>query len=567
MRSLSLAAGLLALSLAASHSVAYQAAFNLPSQDQHERLTFASTSSSTPNFAGQKVVRLNTATSRQHQQLLKQAHRLGLDVWAAQLGEACGTDGFGCVDIRLASDTHNEDPMRSSAFTSAEDIMASLMQPFADDTEKIRATTMIEDLEQIVSAQQQRVEEARTEEAVRSQEWHRDYHTFDEISSYMHMLEEGYPGYAKVVEIGKTHEGRPILALKVSKGLEADPQPPSPSPPTDPNPEPEPEPEPQPDPPSNATSVPISKAAKLGIVITGGQHAREWISTSASLFFASDLLHAALGNPTPNTTSPLNSPELSTLKKGKKGNRKGRKKKPTATWTRSQARAILSTFTITIIPVANPDGYVYSWDKNRMWRKNRQPNKFPSGLFCKGVDLNRNYDYAFASSFYSPCSEMYPGSGAFSAAETKAIAAYLQEESNNVSGFFDLHSYGQLMMYPFSFSCDETVADEEDLLELSLGAVSALKRKHGRQFTAGKVCQVYAAGGGNAVDWSYASTSTVDGMEGGKRRVKWSYSIELRDGGTYGFLLPPKQIVPASQELAAALAYMLQFIARKDGSR
>ncbi|TKY86357.1 hypothetical protein EX895_004506 [Sporisorium graminicola] len=564
MRSLSLAAGLMALCLAASHTLAYQAAFTLPTRDQPQRLTFASTSSSsTPTFAGQKVVRFSTATSSQHRQLLEQAHRLQLDVWAAQLGEACGlqSSGFGCVDIRLAADTHNEDPFRSSASTSAEDIMASLMQPFADEAEQISARTMIDDLEQLVSVQQQRVDEARTGQAMRGQAWHKDYHNLDEISSYMHMLQQGYPGYAKVVEIGTTHEGRAILALKVSKGLETEPQPPSPSPPTEPSPEPEPEP--QPDPPSNTTSVPASDAAKLGIVITGGQHAREWISTSASLFFASDLLHAALGNPTTNATDDA---LLSTLKKGRKGGRKGRKKKQTPTWTRSQARAILSTFTITVIPVANPDGYVYSWDKNRMWRKNRQPNKFPSGLFCKGVDLNRNYDYAFASSaLASPCSEMYAGTAAFSAAETRALAAYLQDEGNNVRGFFDLHSYGQLMMYPFSFSCDHPVADEEDLLELSLGAVSALKRKHGRQFTAGKVCQVYAAGGGNAVDWSYAATNSVDGVEGAKRRIKWSYSIELRDGGTYGFLLPPKQIVPASQELAAALAYMLEFIAKKDG--
>ncbi|CBQ72304.1 related to ECM14-involved in cell wall biogenesis and architecture [Sporisorium reilianum SRZ2] len=533
MRSLSLAAGLLALSAAATHTLARQAAFTLPSPDQPQALQFASTSASTPaSFAGEKVVRFSTASSTQHQQLVQHAHRLGLDVWAAQLGAACGTEAYGCVDVRLAADTHNEDPFRFSE-TSADEIMASLMQPFAGE-EQIGARTMIEDLGVLVAAQQGRVDEARTEEALRSQAWHRDYHTFDEIVAYMHVLEQGYPGYARVVEIGKTHEGRPILALQVSSGLGV--QPPSPEPPT----------EPQPGPPANATS-----SAKLGIVITGGQHAREWISTSASLFFASDLLHAALGKPASNSTT------VDTLKKN---SRKNRKKKATPTFTRAQARAILATFTLTVIPVANPDGYVYSWGTNRMWRKNRQPNRFPSGLFCKGVDLNRNYDYAFASSSAtSACSEMYPGDAAFSAAEARAVAAYVQDDAHNVRAFVDLHSYGQLWMYPFSHSCDAAVADEEDLLELALGAVSALKRTFGRQFTPGKVCAVYAAGGGNAVDWAYASA------EGGKKRVKWSYSVELRDGGTYGFLLPARQIVPASQEVGAALAYMLQFIARKDG--
>lgn len=38
------------------------------------------------------------------------------------------------------------------------------------------------------------------------------------------------------------------------------------------------------------------------------------------------------------------------------------------------------------LPVANPDGYVYSHHNDRLWRKNRAR----SGL-CAGTDLNRNY--------------------------------------------------------------------------------------------------------------------------------------------------------------------------------
>lgn len=443
--------------------------------------------------------------------------------------------------------------------------MTALFAPFTG-TLRPRVTTLVDDLDKLISAQR-RSSGRNLGASMRGKAWHRDYHTFDEITAYMHMLEQSYPSHAQVIEIGKTHEGRPILALKISNDLPTDPEPPT-------QPEPEPQPEPQPDPPANiTTSSSTTTTGKLGIVITGGSHAREWISTSTSLFFASDLLGAALGNPhpppqQPNTTTSSNIFE--SLKKGRKG-RKGRKKKSPRTWTKSQARSMLSTFTITIIPVANPDGYVYSWDKNRMWRKNRQPNKFPSGLFCKGVDLNRNYGFAFSSSSasYIPCSEMYPGSSAFSAAETRAVGEYLQDPVNNVKGFFDLHSYGQLLMYPFSYNCDDTVADEEDLLELSLGAISALKAVHGRQFNTGKICQVYAQGGGNAVDWSYASADLVpkeggEPGEGLKKKIKWSFSIELRDGGTYGFLLPPEQIVPASEEATAALAYMLNFIAKKD---
>jgi murein tripeptide amidase MpaA len=40
-----------------------------------------------------------------------------------------------------------------------------------------------------------------------------------------------------------------------------------------------------------------------------------------------------------------------------------------------------------IIPVANPDGYVYSHTTDRFWRKNRSPQ----AQGCYGVDLNRNF--------------------------------------------------------------------------------------------------------------------------------------------------------------------------------
>ena len=40
------------------------------------------------------------------------------------------------------------------------------------------------------------------------------------------------------------------------------------------------------------------------------------------------------------------------------------------------------------LPCANPDGYSYSWETDRMWRKTRSPQ---GG--CFGVDPNRNWDY------------------------------------------------------------------------------------------------------------------------------------------------------------------------------
>ncbi|KAJ1025586.1 hypothetical protein NDA18_003929 [Ustilago nuda] len=568
MRSLTLAASLLAVATVAAQT--QQLPFSLPSTSQN-RIAFASTSSSTcspATFSGQRVVRFTTTSPQQHRSLIHEAQGSGLDIWAARLGAACeeGQEGgYGCVDIRLALNGHNEDSSVDSMRVGSEELIQRLLEPFEREG-RPKVMTMIEDLGELVDSQRRPTVEGKrgdmAERVMKSQAWHKDYHTYEEITQYMNMLQQSYPTHAQVVEIGKTYEGRAILGLKLSNNLTSEAQPSS-------NAEQQPPSnrDPLADAPHNATC--LTTAGKLGIVITAAQHAREWISTSTSLFFASDLLSAALGPPDPpfNTTHHLQ--DLITMKEKK--NRKGKKgkkgEKHVQTWTKSSARAILSTFSITIIPISNPDGYVYSWTKNRMWRKNRQPNHFPSDLFCKGIDLNRNYDFAFSptSPSSSPCSETYAGPSAFSSQEAKAIANYLESESNNIRGYFDLHSYGQLLMYPYSYDCKRAVPDEEDLLEMSLGAVAALRRVHRERFTTGKICSVYAPGGGNSVDWAYASTRKVDqGEQGAKNKIKWSFSVELRDGGTYGFLLPSEQILPASEEATAALAYMLAFIAKKD---
>ena len=48
--------------------------------------------------------------------------------------------------------------------------------------------------------------------------------------------------------------------------------------------------------------------------------------------------------------------------------------------------------------------------------------------------------------------------------------------------------------------------------------------------------------GGGSADWTKAIA-----------HIKYSYLIELRDGGTHGFLLPPDQITPTGQETWAGI--------------
>ena len=52
-----------------------------------------------------------------------------------------------------------------------------------------------------------------------------------------------------------------------------------------------------------------------------------------------------------------------------------------------------------IIPISNPDGYIYSHNIDRLWRKTRSPPP-NGGLACAGVDPNRNFGYKWNSKFF-----------------------------------------------------------------------------------------------------------------------------------------------------------------------
>jgi len=50
--------------------------------------------------------------------------------------------------------------------------------------------------------------------------------------------------------------------------------------------------------------------------------------------------------------------------------------------TNKKITRLVDQFEFTIVPVLNADGYAYTWEHNRMWRKNREPTFVP---FCPGI--------------------------------------------------------------------------------------------------------------------------------------------------------------------------------------
>lgn len=84
---------------------------------------------------------------------------------------------------------------------------------------------------------------------------------------------------------------------------------------------------------------------------------------------------------------------------------------------------------------------------------------------------------------------------------------------------------------------------------LSGVAVAALKSVHGTNFDYGPIATIIYPASGSSADYTY-----------GQCGVKYSYGVELRDTGEYGFLLPPDQIIPSGEEVFASVVAMAGFI-------
>jgi hypothetical protein len=82
---------------------------------------------------------------------------------------------------------------------------------------------------------------------------------------------------------------------------------------------------------------------------------------------------------------------------------------------------------------------------------------------------------------------------------------------------------------------------------LTEGAIAAVKAVHGTVFEGGPICNTIYQVSGDSVDYAYEVA-----------KAAYSMTVELRDTGRYGFILPPEQIVPSADEMWAGLSYLLK---------
>ncbi|XP_046762967.1 carboxypeptidase A2 isoform X4 [Gallus gallus] len=207
--------------------------------------------------------------------------------------------------------------------------------------------------------------------------------------------------------------------------------------------------------------------------------------------------------------------------------------------------SLLNNLDIFLLPVANPDGYEFTHTTNRMWRKTRSKN---SGSLCIGVDPNRNWDAGFGGPGASsnPCSDSYHGPRANSEVEVKSVVDFIKNHGN-IQAFLTLHSYSQLLMYPYGYKCTPP-ADNAELNTIGKAAANSIRSLYGTTYTVGSICSTIYQASGGSIDWSY------------DYGIKYSFAFELRDTGRYGFLLPAAQIIPTAEETWLGLKTIMEYV-------
>jgi len=215
--------------------------------------------------------------------------------------------------------------------------------------------------------------------------------------------------------------------------------------------------------------------------------------------------------------------------------------------TNPEVTAAMDNFEWFIIPLVNPDGYNYTWTTDRLWRKNRRIN---SGTSCVGVDNNRNWAYRWLSggSSTNPCSETYAGVSAFSEPEETHLANFIAF-TPNVQGYIDFHAAGYLFLCPWGYTAQAVPPNYNDQLAMSEEFVTAVRRVHGKTYVIGSTAIVLYVASGCSTDWVYAVGN-----------VDYSLTIELREGTSNIFILPPEQIIPQGQEVIAGVVVMAAYI-------
>lgn len=171
-------------------------------------------------------------------------------------------------------------------------------------------------------------------------------------------------------------------------------------------------------------------------------------------------------------------------------------------------RKLLQSTELWFILVANPDGYQYTFDHERLWRKNLRDNNGDGVTQVgDGVDPNRNFpnhwgwDEEGSSSIQS--SETYRGPGPASEPETRAMVRLL--DRIRFAFQVNYHSNGQWLLYAEGWQTSTPTADDPIYYAMS-GNLDAPAIE---DFHPGLSSDVLYVTNGETTDYAHAATGAL----------------------------------------------------------
>ncbi|KAG6448454.1 hypothetical protein O3G_MSEX005550 [Manduca sexta] len=208
-----------------------------------------------------------------------------------------------------------------------------------------------------------------------------------------------------------------------------------------------------------------------------------------------------------------------------------------------------------IMPIANPDGYIFSHTNDRFWRKNRARG-FIIGDICMGVDLNRNFDFHWGTlSSNLVCSQTFHGRGPFSEPETAAIRDVFAEYGTRVEVYLDIHSFGSMILFGFGTGGMPPNALVMNLLGVRMAtAIDAVKWPQHRDYVVGNIVHLLGHVSGGSTDYATAIG------------IPFSYAYELPaynmiHDTVLGFMVDPAFIEQAGFETWEGIKVAARFAA------
>jgi hypothetical protein len=235
----------------------------------------------------------------------------------------------------------------------------------------------------------------------------------------------------------------------------------------------------------------VPDGARPAVLYIALQHAREWISGEVTRRFLRSLVEGY--GVDPDTTSLLDNSEL---------------------W---------------FLPVANPDGYEYTFEPgHRLWRKNTADNDGDGKLTPEdGVDINRNlpdhWAYAPMGASNVRADQTYRGRAAASEPETQALVALASRLRPRF--IVNYHSFGRLLLYPIGWQEQTPTADQPIYAALAGTPVNPGIPGYKPELSA----DLYPTNGETS-SWAHAATGTL------------AFTVELGEGlPGGGFVFPDNE--------------------------